>query len=446
MALNFKSGQSALVNDASGLTAVPLSGFCWFRATNAAQVLLQLLADWSNSRWLGLLTAPGGNVRLFIHNYASGVTSVDTHSASGSPSGQWHTAGFTVRNADYRAVFLNGEKTVNTAAAGGTPYGVHNRVSIGRLTDISPGDTTDVDIAEAAFWNAELPDAAFQAMTAGLSPNRIRPDALQGYWPLMSSGSSVDLSGKRKNLTITGATAASHAPVAPAFGSVVPGHAMATAATAIEAALPIALGQNLQAASRSVLQASMSAGLSLAAVSAALAGFEAGASISLSQTLGASGLRDLVAAATLSLSAELTGRALGELAATLTLDQGLSVQMGTGDIIAAALSLALRQGQAASALLEIDAALPLEATVRSLAEADADFEAEAGVAMTLGLALLGQALLDAELSLDAVHDIAVLPDGILAELTPRGRRRLTVTIRDRTRRTGRRDGRTKTVN
>jgi hypothetical protein len=65
-------------------------------------------------------------------------------------------------------------------------------------------------IAEVGVWNVALAAADFLALSKGISPLLVRPDALVAYWPLIGHASpEIDLRG-RNELTVTGATQVAH--------------------------------------------------------------------------------------------------------------------------------------------------------------------------------------------------------------------------------------------
>ena len=80
-------------------------------------------------------------------------------------------------------------------------------------------------IAEVGLWRAVLSADEILSASQGVSPSRIRPGALIGYWPIWGVASpEPDLSDLGNHGTVTGtAPAADHAPVGrPYFGAGLP--------------------------------------------------------------------------------------------------------------------------------------------------------------------------------------------------------------------------------
>lgn len=68
-------------------------------------------------------------------------------------------------------------------------------------------------VAQAAMWNTVLSTYEVGALQAGVSPSRIRPQSLVGFWPLYGTSSPEDdLSGHAYNGTLTGTTVATQPP------------------------------------------------------------------------------------------------------------------------------------------------------------------------------------------------------------------------------------------
>ena len=72
------------------------------------------------------------------------------------------------------------------------------------------------NLAEIAMWSVTLTDAEIAALATGVRPNRVRPAAVVGYWPLWGvSSPEPDVSGNGYTLTLVGSPPqANHAPVA----------------------------------------------------------------------------------------------------------------------------------------------------------------------------------------------------------------------------------------
>lgn len=142
----------------------------------------------------------------------------------------WHHACGVAYDQYSRAAFLDGGN--KGEGFGSADDGAEHATRIGgRFDDAS---FFDGRICEVAMWNAALTDAEVAALATGLSPLKVRPDALASYWPLWGRYSpEIDVVASL-DLTVTGAVVAPHAPVIyPALpivgvpgGAAPPGNAM----------------------------------------------------------------------------------------------------------------------------------------------------------------------------------------------------------------------------
>jgi len=198
-----------LFNASTPVSGVPLSMACWYRTTTGAWKGLIDLANSAGGSTgeVGLgLTATGttigaNRVVAEINGGVGGTSAVS--SSSYSQANAWEHAAAVFASNTSRAAYLNGGNK-GTATLSATPAGL-NEAFVGN--DIF-NDYHDGAIADAAIWAAALDDFEVAALALGVSPLLIRPSALVAYWPLVGMTSpEIDLIGRRE-LTITGATAA----------------------------------------------------------------------------------------------------------------------------------------------------------------------------------------------------------------------------------------------
>ena len=124
----------------------------------------------------------------------------------------WHHAAGTFTSTTARAAFIDGgSKGTDTTSI--VPAN-ENRISIGRWGDSTPGNYMSGRICEVGLWDVVLTDDEISALARGVTPNRVRPANLKGYWPVWGLHSpEIDLSGNGNSLAVTGAVKADHAPV-----------------------------------------------------------------------------------------------------------------------------------------------------------------------------------------------------------------------------------------
>jgi hypothetical protein len=153
-----------------------------------------------------LLFANGTNVFFQTYNGSSAMATSST-----APSlGVWQHVTGVMASVASRAVYLNGAGK-GTDATSLTLGGTLNRFEVGSIYNTASRLLFwDGDIAEVGVWNVALTDLDVAILASGISPLLVRPDALVFYAPLLNGGSpEPDIIGRR-NLTVTGATLATH--------------------------------------------------------------------------------------------------------------------------------------------------------------------------------------------------------------------------------------------
>jgi hypothetical protein len=132
-------------------------------------------------------------------------TGQDSISTDNCNLDEWsHVAG--VYQTANKQSFLNGvASTVNTASY--TPANI-SRLVIGARLSTTYGFPFNGDIAEVGIWSAALTAAEIASLSAGFTPDQVRPQSLVFYAPLVR-----ELRDLRGGLTITatnGPTVADH--------------------------------------------------------------------------------------------------------------------------------------------------------------------------------------------------------------------------------------------
>ena len=207
MARTFVAASSqSLAVTSSPVSAVPLTVACWHKPT-AINVQRNVLAI-SLSSSLKFYQLQQRASAICADQYDGTLLGSSTFS-SGYSSGSWqHIAGVFTSNSS-RTVYLGGvAATTNTTTIGTvTP----DRLVLGARNNAGTIDSFfDGDVAEAAVWNIALTASDIAALALAVSPLLVRPDALVFYAPVMGVYSpEIDLMGHR-DLTVTGATQATH--------------------------------------------------------------------------------------------------------------------------------------------------------------------------------------------------------------------------------------------
>lgn len=208
MAYDFNGTNQYLTAASTPVAEAPLTLACWFSPDNITSncTLFQLSNGTPLERFgLAALGALAGDpVRAFcIQNGLEGASSSTTGYTAGTMQ---HACGVFASNTS-RTVFLNGGNSAtntNTIA----PSGV-NAIDIGfRLNAGVAGLFFDGKLAEVGIWNAALTAAEVASLAKGMTCDKIRPQNLVFYAPLVR-----DLNDQKGGLTITNnnaATVAAH--------------------------------------------------------------------------------------------------------------------------------------------------------------------------------------------------------------------------------------------
>jgi hypothetical protein len=202
----FLSLPSAVVND------VPLTMACWFNAANITSevplICVNNSASTSRITLIGRGDIAGDPIRFQINGQANADTT------SGFTANTWMHACGVASSSILRTVYLNGGSSrTNTSSQALTGL---NQASIGtqRLSGF-PNGTGFMPglIAEVGIWNAALTAAEATSLAKGMTCDKIRPQSLVFYAPLVR-----DLIDQKGGLTITnnnGATVANHPRIYP---------------------------------------------------------------------------------------------------------------------------------------------------------------------------------------------------------------------------------------
>ena len=213
MSRAFVAASSQYVEYAGAVvTAYPLTFSCWIWPTIAAQTIMSIADSTNANKRQALAMSAAGAINMTSHN---GSTSTSATTTANATANEWNHVAGIVTSGTNRASYLNGgNKGTDTTNIGmGTG---HNRTTVGRRSNSTPAAYFDGRIAEVAVWNVALTDDEVRSLANRVCPLDLRPTALVGYWPLLGLHSpEIDFSSGRNAMTVTGATAAAHAPVAP---------------------------------------------------------------------------------------------------------------------------------------------------------------------------------------------------------------------------------------
>jgi hypothetical protein len=138
------------------------------------------------------------------------------NSALAMTIGTWSHGLMTFSNASDLNIYQGGVLKTTTVM-GADSYAGYANPRFG-LTVTTDKPRANVKLAEFGIWSVVLVDSEVRMLAAGVSPLRVRPDALLHYWPIYGIGSPEPDFRGGINLDLTSAPPQTdHAPVAPIF-------------------------------------------------------------------------------------------------------------------------------------------------------------------------------------------------------------------------------------
>jgi hypothetical protein len=208
MAYNFNGSSQRLSTASTPVTAVPLTLACWFNPDRitANEALLTVINPSTADRFLLLIL--GANSDQLRANIQVSGTQASADSTAPFIAGSWqHAAGVFTSNTS-RTVYLNGGNSATNTTSLAGPSGVNTIRVASRPFGGVEGLFFDGKIAEVGIWNAALTTAEVASLAAGMTCDKVRPQSLVFYAPLVRNLQDV-----KGGLTITNnnsATVAAH--------------------------------------------------------------------------------------------------------------------------------------------------------------------------------------------------------------------------------------------
>jgi hypothetical protein len=209
MAFDFVRLSNQYLSVASApVTVAPVTMSCWFNSSSISQnqslVILENAAG--NRRYaLQVLGAVAGDPLQF--GSASGGTTGAANSSTGYTANTWnHACGIEINSAS-RIVYLNGGNTGTNTTAKNVIDLIELKIGAVNSSGTVVNHMSGL-MAEVGIWNAELTAAEIASLAKGMTCDKVRPQSLVFYAPLIRN--LQDASG---GLTITNnntATVANH--------------------------------------------------------------------------------------------------------------------------------------------------------------------------------------------------------------------------------------------
>ena len=206
MAYDFNGTDQYIVTSSAPVTVFSYTIACWARKDLDPGGILVSLGDSTNANSCAHLGAGvnGGEMAGATVTNAGGTGG---YAVSGSAiTGVWFHAAGTFSDPTQILAFANGV-SAGTGGNNVTPTGL-NRLSIGARVRSYVDEYFNGQIAEVGIWNVVLTGAEIQSLAKGVACDKVRPQSLRFYAPLIR-----DLQDERGGLTLTNtntATVANH--------------------------------------------------------------------------------------------------------------------------------------------------------------------------------------------------------------------------------------------
>lgn len=194
-----------LITSSTPVTGTPLTLACWALKDLTGSRGLVYLANSTDAanNYMGIVTSDTALVNVHI----TSSTASSFAGGTGTPAtGTWFHAAGVFASSTSRRAYADGVAGSNVTA-NVTPTGI-DRIGIGARVRSNVDQYHDGLIAEVGIWNVALNAAEIASLAAGVTCDRVRPQRLVFYAPLIRNLQDV-----RDGLTITNtnsATVADH--------------------------------------------------------------------------------------------------------------------------------------------------------------------------------------------------------------------------------------------
>ena len=210
MAYNFNGTNQSLQTSSAPASVLPVTMACWFNSTSATASQTLLSIAHSTNAFLGpRLIAAGSEVGDPIRaDYTIGASTGAARTSSGYSANTWHHACGVYPTSASRTAYLDGGNNATDTTSVAGSLAVNALTVAGRFNVGSIGLITVGVIAEVGIWNAALTAAEIASLAKGMTPDKIRPQNLVFYAPLVRN-----LIDQKGGLTLTNnnaATVANH--------------------------------------------------------------------------------------------------------------------------------------------------------------------------------------------------------------------------------------------
>ena len=209
MAYDFNGSNQSMQTASTPVNTPPFTLACWFNvdaltSANGA-TLLSISHPAGFSRYmLSMSQAP---CPLFAFQANASNVFVSAASSINVSTATWNHGAAVFTSNTERSVFLNGGNNATNTTNNAPTNANITRIGIGaQFIQSVTVSQTNGRIAEVGIWNAALTAAEVASLAKGMTPDKIRPQSLVFYAPLVR-----DINDQKGGLTVTNNNAATDA-------------------------------------------------------------------------------------------------------------------------------------------------------------------------------------------------------------------------------------------
>jgi hypothetical protein len=215
MAYDFNGSNQSATATSSPVTTEPLTIAAWFKSdVNNARTVIVSLGDTTGSGanaqpfWALVEDGTKAGDPICATAYSTLGSTNEATSTSGFVTGTWYHGCAVFTSLSRRTIYLNGGSSATNTTALGSRVQSIDKTAIGCLARSTNSAFYNGQIAEVGIWNTDLTAAEIASLADGMTCDKVRPQSLVFYAPLVR-----DLIDVKGGLTITNnntATVANH--------------------------------------------------------------------------------------------------------------------------------------------------------------------------------------------------------------------------------------------
>ena len=192
------------------LTTYPVTLAIYNKTPNTTeQTVVCISDDTTNSKLIEI----GKRIRVGTHRYQFIVNGDTIQGGTQHSLDEYHSVIGVARSATDRQLYIDGVSVGTDSSSQTFPPNL-NKITIGAREELlGISRYLDGDNAYCALWAADLTPGEKKQFDSGISPDKIRPASLLGFWKLDGIDPGKDFSGRNNHLTVfEGTKPALHPP------------------------------------------------------------------------------------------------------------------------------------------------------------------------------------------------------------------------------------------